>query len=96
MPKQRKKSRKVSEAAAALPSVVPAGEFKARCLSFMDAVERTGREITLTKHRRPVARLVPPANRAESPFVGRMKGTVRVTGDLVAPVAPDWEPDADL
>ena len=96
MPKKSGKSRKVPEAAAAMPLAVPAGEFKARCLSLMDAVERTGREITITKHRKPVARLVPPAARAESPFLGRMKGTVRVIGDLVEPVAPDWEPDADL
>ena len=94
MAKQRKKPKKVSETA--LPLMVPAGEFKARCLFLMDAVQRTGREITITKHRKAVARLVPPIARAESPFVGRMRGTVRVTGDLVEPVAPDWEPDADL
>lgn len=95
MVKKKKTSKKVSEAIA-VPAAVSAGEFKAKCLGFMDAVMRTGREITITKHRKPVARLVPPHTRAESPFLGRMKGTVRITGDLVAPVAPDWEPGADL
>jgi prevent-host-death family protein len=38
---------------------IPAGEFKAKCLSFMDELEETGGEITITKRGRPVAKLVP-------------------------------------
>ncbi|MGQ0575909.1 MAG: type II toxin-antitoxin system Phd/YefM family antitoxin [Pseudonocardia sp.] len=36
-----------------------ASEFKARCLAVLDEVATTHTEIVVTKHGRPVARLVP-------------------------------------
>jgi prevent-host-death family protein len=38
---------------------VQAGDFKARCLALLDDVARNRTEIIVTKHGRPVARLVP-------------------------------------
>ena len=38
---------------------IPAGEFKAKCLQFMDDVQRDNIQITITKRGKPVARLVP-------------------------------------
>ncbi len=38
---------------------LPAGEFKAKCLKLMDIVNATKRSVTITKHGKPVARLVP-------------------------------------
>ena len=38
---------------------IPAGQFKARCLSLLDEVSRTRQVITITKRGKPVARLVP-------------------------------------
>jgi prevent-host-death family protein len=38
---------------------VMASRFKAECLALLDKVERTGVSIVVTKHGRPVARLVP-------------------------------------
>lgn len=45
-----------------------AGEFKATCLSLMDEVAATGREIVITKRGKPVAKLVPvtPVQRPKS------------------------------
>ncbi|CAN5557674.1 MAG: type II toxin-antitoxin system Phd/YefM family antitoxin [Iamia sp.] len=40
-------------------SVVPASSFKARCLALLDEVEADHRTIVVTKHGRPVAKLVP-------------------------------------
>ena len=42
--------------------VVAASDFKAHCLAVMDEVEATGEEVTITKHGRPVARLVPASS----------------------------------
>jgi prevent-host-death family protein len=58
------------------PSVA-AADFKARCLELMDRVRETGAEYTVTKHGRPVARLVPckPSTEPRRLF-GSMKGTV--------------------
>lgn len=38
---------------------VQAGDFKARCLALLDEVARNRTEIVVTKHGRPVARVVP-------------------------------------
>jgi prevent-host-death family protein len=60
---------------AAQPSL-PAAEFKTRCLELMDRVRETGVEYVVTKHGRPVAKLVPYVSPARpSPF-GALKGTV--------------------
>ncbi len=40
-------------------STVSAGDFKARCLKLMDEVALTRRPLLITKHGRPVARVVP-------------------------------------
>jgi len=41
------------------PYVLGASEFKKHCLSIIDDVARTGAQVTVTKHGRAVARLVP-------------------------------------
>ena len=54
-----------------------AADFKARCLELMDKVSETGVEYTITKHGRPVAKLVPcTAPKKSKSFFGCMKGTV--------------------
>ena len=72
---------------------VPAAEFKAHCLELLDRVRQTRQEITVTKHGRPVAKLVPLSEKAQ-PIVGCMKGTVTRYGDLVSPVDERWAADA--
>lgn len=55
---------------------VAAADFKARCLELMDRVRETGAEYVITKHGRPVAKLVPFTPSATTSFFGSMKGTV--------------------
>jgi prevent-host-death family protein len=55
---------------------VAAAEFKARCLSMMDRVRETGVEYVVTKHGRPVAKLVPYRESGKKPLFGSMKGTI--------------------
>jgi len=38
---------------------IQASQFKARCLALLDEVAATGRPLVVTKHGRPVARVVP-------------------------------------
>ena len=38
---------------------IPASRFKAQCLAILDRVERTRSPVVVTKHGRPVARVVP-------------------------------------
>jgi prevent-host-death family protein len=52
---KRKKSSTVRESGAPIPATA----FKAHCLEWMDYVHDTGREVVVTKHGKPVAKLVP-------------------------------------
>jgi prevent-host-death family protein len=71
---------------------MPAGEFKARCLAVMDEVQQTGVPVLITKHGKPVVKLVPAPDPADDVF-GYMAGKVKIVGDIVGPVTPlkDWE-----
>lgn len=70
---------------------IPAGEFKARCLQIMDEVQQTGCEVVITKRGRPVARLLPMEERPRRDVFGCMRGSVTITGDILAPLEEPWE-----
>lgn len=72
---------------------LPATEFKAKCLAYLDQVAQTHASITLTKHGRPVAKLV-PVDETEPVIFGRLAGTVQVIGDIVNPLSETWDADA--
>jgi prevent-host-death family protein len=71
---------------------VGAAEFKARCLELMSEVERLGTEIIVTRHRKPVARLVPAQSKSRR-FCGCLKGMIVHAGDLVSPIDAEWSAD---
>ncbi len=73
-----------------MPEYIQAGKFKAKCLKLMDKVHRTKRKIIITKRNKPIAQLVPIEESAESLF-GKMKGTVRIVGDIMAPIDEVWD-----
>lgn len=70
---------------------IAAGQFKAQCLKLMDQVKQTREEIVITKHGKPVAKLVPIPERSSRSIIGFMKGSVQMTGDIVSPLDEDWE-----
>ncbi|HKR83176.1 MAG TPA: type II toxin-antitoxin system Phd/YefM family antitoxin [Terriglobales bacterium] len=69
---------------------VPAAKFKANCLALMDKVQETGEFVVITKHGKPVAKLV-PAERERRNMWGDLAGTVKILGDIESPVTNDWE-----
>lgn len=73
---------------------LPAGQFKAKCLAIMDTISEKGTTLTITKHGVPVVRIVPATN-APTPLFGRMRGTVTVLGDIIAPIDMEWNALAD-
>jgi len=75
-----------------MSETIAAGEFKAKCLGILDQVQRQRKEITITKRGKPVAKLVPVNDRPPS-FIGRMKGTMDIVGDIVSPIDVEWEAD---
>lgn len=73
--------------------MVPATEFKAKCLALIDEMERSGESLTVTRRGKPSITL--SAEKAAPPKIdsvfGCMKGTVTILGDLDEPLDPDWE-----
>jgi prevent-host-death family protein len=66
---------------------VTATRFKAQCLALLDEAA-AGEEIVVTKHGRPVARVVA----AEAPADLRGSVTFHVDDDaLIAPLDVDWD-----
>ena len=49
-------------------------------------------EIVITKRGKPVAKLVPIVDSPPS-FIGSMKGTMEIIGDIVAPIDVRWNAD---
>jgi antitoxin (DNA-binding transcriptional repressor) of toxin-antitoxin stability system len=59
----------------------------------MDRVRETGAEYVVTKHGKPVAKLVPYAEPARASFFGAMKGTVLKFDRPFDPIDGDYDID---
>jgi prevent-host-death family protein len=68
---------------------IAAGEFKAKCLTLMEDVRSTREPLVITKRGKPVAKLVPVEEQKDD-FIGRLKGVIRVVGDIESPIE-GWE-----
>ena len=68
---------------------IAAGEFKARCLTLMEDVRSTREPLIITKRGKPVAKLVPIEEPTDD-FIGRLKGVMRIVGDIESPI-DGWE-----
>jgi len=84
-------SKAVREASPALAGAteVPAGVFKNKCLQLLDDVRDQRIELIVTKHGKPVARVVPVDDAPRSSF-GWMRGTVEIVGDIISPDFEAW------
>jgi prevent-host-death family protein len=63
---------------------MPAGVFKANCLAVMDEVQSKRVTVVITKHGKPVAKLV-PVNTDKDEIFGFLAGKGTITGDIVSP-----------
>lgn len=72
---------------------VAISEFKAKCLSIVDQVQKTRSPVRITRRGKPVAELVPLSPVRPKDLFGYMKGSVRILGDIVSPAndPEDWE-----
>jgi prevent-host-death family protein len=68
---------------------MPAGAFKAKCLAIMDEVQAKKETVVITKHGKPVAKLV-PADRDTDDIYNFLAGKGTVTGNIIAPAIADW------
>ena len=69
-------------------------EFKAKCLAVLERVRSTQKPIRVTRHGKPVAEIVPSTAIDErAAWIGSMKGTFEILGDIVSPAndEDEWE-----
>jgi antitoxin (DNA-binding transcriptional repressor) of toxin-antitoxin stability system len=65
---------------------MPISRFKATCLATLERVRRTGRPLRVTRFGRPVADIVPPAPERPRPgWLGSLRGSATIAGDITAP-----------
>jgi prevent-host-death family protein len=70
---------------------IAAGAFKTNCLAIMEEVKTKRETVVITKHGKPVAKLVPLNTEVDEIF-GFFNGKGSVTGDVVSPAlsAAEW------
>ena len=76
-------------------NTIGAADFKARCLELMDRVQETRAEYVVTKHGKPVAKLVPYTESDQRSFLGCMKGTVLKYERPLDPLDDEWDINRD-
>jgi prevent-host-death family protein len=70
---------------------VGVADFKARCLELVENVGTGGARYVITKHGKPVARVVPIAA-AEKPLKGLFRDQISINGDIVnVDWTKEWE-----
>ncbi|MBK5296651.1 MAG: type II toxin-antitoxin system prevent-host-death family antitoxin [Vicinamibacteria bacterium] len=66
---------------------IAAAKFKEQCLALLDQVDQDG--IVITKHGKPVAKLIPFGSDSAS-LIGSLKGKVVIKGDILS-TGLEWD-----
>lgn len=74
-----------------LPLSIAATKFKAECLHLMNEVAQQQQELVITKHGKPVAKLVPIISTPRTLFGCMANTVVYVHDDLTAPLDEKWD-----
>lgn len=73
---------------------MPISKFKATCLATLERVRKTGQPLRVTRFGKPVADIVPPAPEPKpGSWIGCMRDTIEICGDIIEPVldASAWD-----
>ena len=71
---------------------MPAGAFKAKCLAIMDEVQAKKETVVITKHGKPVAKLVPMESESAD-LIGVLAGKLEIRGDILSTGVP-WHAES--
>jgi prevent-host-death family protein len=61
-------------------------KFKATCLGVIEEVRRTRQPIRVTRFGKPVADVLPAIASPEQSWLGCMRGSIEISGDIVGPI----------
>lgn len=67
-----------------------AAKFKAQCLALIDSVAQNREPIVITKHGKPLVKLV-PIDATKDVNDKPLKGVATYIGDIVSPIDEEWE-----
>jgi prevent-host-death family protein len=75
---------------------MPAGSFKTNCLAVMDEAQAKQETVVITKHGKPVAKLVPMSTETDEIY-NFLEGKGTVAGDVVSPAisSEQWATSSD-
>ena len=57
-------------------------QFKAKCLGIIEKVQKEKSRITITRHGRPAAELIPVSSGSKEKIFGRAKHTTLISGEI--------------
>jgi prevent-host-death family protein len=72
-----------------MSQMIKASEFKAKCLAILDEVERTRQPVVITKHGKPIAKVMPHTEQRNAR--GILKDELFIVGDIISPIDVEWE-----
>jgi prevent-host-death family protein len=61
-------------------------KFKATCLGVLEDVRRTGKPVRITRFGKPVAEIVPATPPLKKSWLGCMRDSTEICGDIVGPI----------
>ena len=64
---------------------VAISEFKAKCLALLAEVQKTKQPLRITRRGKPVAEVTPPTPVSAASWIGSMRGTAKILGDIISP-----------
>jgi prevent-host-death family protein len=71
---------------------VAISEFKAKCLSLLEQVQKTKKPLLVTRFGKPIAKVSPPpAEAANMEWFGSMKDSIEILGDIISPANDENE-----
>lgn len=72
-------------------NAISTSELKARCSSVVNSVAKKKVTVVITRHGRPVAKLVPVAESSPSSLFGFARAGIIIHGDIIEPLDVVWE-----
>ncbi|MCA9730773.1 MAG: type II toxin-antitoxin system Phd/YefM family antitoxin [Deferribacteres bacterium] len=69
---------------------IAAAKFKAQCLALIDEVAQTNEVLVITKHGKPLAKLVPFENKPKN-YEKPLKSKATFIGDVISPIDVEWD-----
>ncbi|MFN2426666.1 MAG: type II toxin-antitoxin system Phd/YefM family antitoxin [Candidatus Binatia bacterium] len=69
-------------------------KFKATCLATLERVRVTGQPLRITRFGKPVADIVPSSpDPVKADWMGSLRGTIEIRGDIVGPTGDlaEWD-----